>query len=64
MPLLIYRENGERDFTRDVFWSPTLRRRADAHHGQPLGEPQRRGVSTSQPFRNAAAMICKNTRTP
>ena len=61
MPLLIYRDNGERDFTRDVFLVSGL------YDGEPMHImvnhwPSRSGgESASQPFRNAAAMICKNT---
>jgi len=60
MPLLIYRENGERDFTRDVLLVSGL------YDGEPLHImvnhwPSRSGgEAASQPFRNAAAMICKN----
>ncbi|MCB0557965.1 MAG: endonuclease/exonuclease/phosphatase family protein [Lewinellaceae bacterium] len=59
MPLLIYRDNGERDFTRDVLLVSGL------YDGEPLHImvnhwPSRSGgEAASQPFRNAAAMICK-----
>lgn len=59
MPLVIYRENGERDFTRDVLLVSGL------FDGEPMHImvnhwPSRSGgEAASQPFRNAAAMICK-----
>ncbi|MCB0598400.1 MAG: endonuclease/exonuclease/phosphatase family protein [Lewinellaceae bacterium] len=59
MPLLIYRDGGERDFTRDVLLVSGL------YDGEPLHImvnhwPSRSGgEAASQPFRNAAAMICK-----
>ncbi|MCO6478599.1 MAG: endonuclease/exonuclease/phosphatase family protein [Phaeodactylibacter sp.] len=59
MPLIIYRDSGERDYTRDVFLVSGL------YDGEPLHImvnhwPSRSGgEAASQPFRNAAAMICK-----
>lgn len=59
MPLMIYRDNGERDFTRDVLLVSGL------FDGEPIHVmvnhwPSRSGgEAASQPFRNAAAMICK-----
>ena len=61
MPLIIYRDNDEQDFTRDVLLVSGL------YDGEPMHFlvnhwPSRSGgEAASQPFRNAAAMICKNT---
>lgn len=60
IPLLIYEGNGERNFTRDVLYVSGL------FDGEPLHIlvnhwPSRSGgEAATQPYRNAAAMLCKN----
>jgi len=62
IPLMIYNEEGNRIFTRDILYVAGL------FGGEPLHIlvnhwPSRRGgEAASQPFRNAAALICKNVK--
>ncbi len=62
IPLLIYGDDGERNFTRDILYVAGLL------DGEPLHVlvnhwPSRRGgEAATQPYRNAAALICKNVK--
>ena len=62
LPLMIYGSDGERVYTRDILYVSGLL------DGEPLHVlvnhwPSRRGgEAASQPFRNAAAQICKNVK--
>ncbi|MCA9458490.1 MAG: hypothetical protein KC587_17620 [Nitrospira sp.] len=60
MPLVIYRDSGERDFTRDVFLVSGLYDGELIHIMVNHWPSRSGGEAASQPFRNAAAMICKN----
>lgn len=60
IPLLIYEDDGDRRFTRDILYV------SGVFDGEPLHVlvnhwPSRSGgESASQPYRNAGAMVCKN----
>ncbi len=62
IPLLIYGEDGERIYTRDILYVSGLL------DGEPLHVlvnhwPSRRGgEAATRPFRNAGALICKNVK--
>ncbi len=62
IPLVIFNENGERNFTRDILYVSGLL------DGEPLHIlvnhwPSRRGgEAATRPMRNAAALICKNVK--
>jgi hypothetical protein len=62
IPLIIYGEDKQRNFTRDILYVSGLL------NGEPLHVlvnhwPSRRGgEAATQPFRNAAALICKNVK--
>ncbi len=60
VPLIIYGEDGERNFTRDILFVSGM------FDGEPMHVlvnhwPSRRGGETAtRPMRNAAALLCKN----
>ncbi|MCB0519393.1 MAG: endonuclease/exonuclease/phosphatase family protein [Saprospiraceae bacterium] len=62
IPLVIYGDDGERSYTRDILYVAGLL------DGEPLHVlvnhwPSRRGgEAATQPFRNAAALLCKNVK--
>jgi hypothetical protein len=62
IPLLLYGDGGERNFTRDILYVSGLL------DGEPLHVlvnhwPSRRGgEAATRPMRNAAALICKNVK--
>lgn len=62
IPLVIYEENGDRNYTRDILYV------SGTFDGEPMHIlvnhwPSRRGgEAATQPYRNAAALICKNVK--
>ncbi len=62
IPLIIYDENGERNYTRDILYV------SGELHGEPVHVlvnhwPSRRsGEKATRPLRNAGALICKNIK--
>jgi hypothetical protein len=62
IPLVIYREDGERSYTRDILYVEGLLD-GDPLHILVNHWPSRRGgESATQPLRNAAALICKQVK--
>ena len=62
IPLIIYNDQGERTYTRDILYVAGLLD-GDQVHVMVNHWPSRRGgEAATQPFRNAAALLCKNVK--
>lgn len=62
IPLLLYDENGERNYTRDILYVSGLLD-GDTVHVLVNHWPSRRGgEAATRPMRNAAALVCKNVK--
>lgn len=62
IPLMIYGDDGERNLTRDILYVKGLLD-GDTVHVMVNHWPSRRGgEAATQPYRNAAALVCKNVK--
>jgi hypothetical protein len=62
IPVVIYAENGERIFTRDILYVSGELNGEKVHILVNHWPSRRSGEKATRPLRNAAAMICKNVK--
>lgn len=62
IPLIIYKDDGERNFTRDILYVRGLLDGEPVHIMVNHWPSRRGGEAATRPYRNAAALICKNIK--